>query len=52
MFRRMQIPELAERHKEIIPSIVKNVLSMAIEFKHRAQLRLEDKLSSEVEQIK
>ncbi len=47
----MQIPELAERHKEIIPSIVKNILSMAIEFKQRAQERLaDDELSREADQ--
>ena len=46
----MQIPELAERHKEIIPSIVKNILSMAIEFKQRAQERLADEQSREADQ--
>ena len=46
----MQIPELAERHKEIIPSIIKNILAMSTEFKQKAQERHEDELRRDAEQ--
>ena len=50
MFHRMQIPELAERHKEIIPSIIKSILTMSTEFKQKAQKQCEDELRCDTAQ--